>query len=1048
LKSLCGCFLAGLALFIALPQPSYAQLSADQRVFDFQSLAALYAKRYAPADWKFQALGFDMFDLKPWLDRVKAAKDDLEFFEIEAGYVARLQDTHTGFQMTSSFAARLGAIPFPGGGTLLGMTVDIYDGKVLIDGISRTALPASSYPFQIGDELVSVDGVAVEDWITRLSTWRQYGNPATTRRFASQQIINRTQTVFPRAVETPDSSTIQVRRTSGALESYTIPWYKTGFPLTTVGPVPSPRNLEMDSVAPPPDYLQALEDLHNYRLPDNDPLFRYYVGLGAPIPQFRAGFPSNFVQRLGSHSTDFHYSGTYTLGGLTLGYLRIPNFSPANTATAVSELKTEIDYMQKNTDGLIVDVTRNPGGGCYMIDVASSLIPYPFYFFGEQIRVTEDRLNSFESLLESAKSSGAAQSVIDTYQLYLNATKSAFAANRGLTVPVPACKPSTSNVAPISFNNPPGSTVYAKPMIVLIDELSISAADIFPSMIQDNHRALLVGARSSGGGGSVSGWYTGFYSESYSTNTNTLVVRKNPITTPEYPPAPYVENIGARPDVPIEFMTTENLLNGGRTYVNQFTQVLVDQIQAEASAATFSISDRGGVIWTTPDASGQPVVGFGRIQASNGTSTPSGLAIFGFRQNGVLVTEATVPAIKPISSGRIYAESSGLVRTGIAIANPNFTPATVSFYITGSIGNFNGGTFVIPANGQVAAFLDQAPFNGPQQLSGTFTFSSAFKVAAVGLRGFTNERGEFLLTTLPVADLSAAPAAGSTQVIPHFADGGGWRTEIALVNPGDSTMTGTIVFKGKSGTALTMMVDGRTATSFSYSIPPRASQKLTTSGSGQIVQSGSIVIAPATGAAPPVGSAVFSFQQGGITVTQAGVPAMGSVSAYRLYAEATDSFDISTVGAIQTGLAIVNQASTAAEVKIELFHLDGSSTGSIGTITVPASGQVSQFLNQIPGLGSLALPFQGVARVSSSSAISVIGLRGRYNERRELLFNTTMPVDETAAATDADLIFPHFAAAGGYTTQFVLFSGSAGQQSTGSLRFVSQSGEVLNLTLQ
>ena len=44
---------------------------------DFQNLAALFAKRYAPANWKKQALGFDLFNLKPWLDKINAVKDDL-----------------------------------------------------------------------------------------------------------------------------------------------------------------------------------------------------------------------------------------------------------------------------------------------------------------------------------------------------------------------------------------------------------------------------------------------------------------------------------------------------------------------------------------------------------------------------------------------------------------------------------------------------------------------------------------------------------------------------------------------------------------------------------------------------------------------------------------------------------------------------------------------------------------------------------------------------------------------------------------------------------
>src|SRR6185295_13446455 len=92
-----------LAVVFLLPPELPAQMLPEQRVLDFQNLAALYAKRYAPYDWKRQALGFDLFDIKPWLERVQKAKDDLEFFEIEAEYVANLQDTHSGFQMTSSF---------------------------------------------------------------------------------------------------------------------------------------------------------------------------------------------------------------------------------------------------------------------------------------------------------------------------------------------------------------------------------------------------------------------------------------------------------------------------------------------------------------------------------------------------------------------------------------------------------------------------------------------------------------------------------------------------------------------------------------------------------------------------------------------------------------------------------------------------------------------------------------------------------------------------------------------------------------------------------
>jgi len=98
-------------------------------------------------------------------------------------------------------------------------------------------------------------------------------------------------------------------------------------------------------------------------------------------------------------------------------------------------------------------------------------------------------------------------------------------------------------------------------------------------MMQDNARGTLVGMGTSGGGGSVSGWTSGFYSEAIANNTNSLVVRAKPIVTAEYPAAPYVENIGARPDIQLNYMTRDNLLNGGKTFVDRFTAIILDQIQ-------------------------------------------------------------------------------------------------------------------------------------------------------------------------------------------------------------------------------------------------------------------------------------------------------------------------------------------------------------------------------------------------------------------------------------------------------------------------------------
>jgi len=1042
-----------LALLFALPQTASAQLLADQRVLDFQNLAALFAKRYAPYDWKKQAFGFDLLDLQPWIDRVRNAKDDLEFFEIEGEYVGKFQDTHSGFQMTSTFSATLN------------MTVDIYDGKVLIDTINRALLPVTTYPFQIGDELVAVDGVSSEDWIARLSVWRQYGNPASTRRLSAGKITVRRQNDFPRAAEIGNSATVEIRRASGVVETYTIPWTKTGLAVTSVGPVPFARA----STVPEP-----MVELHNYKIPENDLILtpvpwakdgdgapRTFVnGIGTRAPIFSAGLPTGFVQRLGRVAADFHFSGTYVSNGLTIGYLRIPSFG--QPPTALAELRAEIDFLQKNTDGLVVDVMRNPGGGCYMLDVAATLIPYPFYFFGEQLRATQSTLNSFQSQLDSLRSlqalpgnpAGITSQVVNSWQVYVDELKAAFNANRGMTDPIAACQQSGASAfttVPTMNDNVPAPVVYTKPFIVLIDEFSISAADIFPSMIQDNRRALLVGARSSGGGGSVSSWPTGLYSESISTNTNSLVVRKRPIVTQDYPTAPYVENIGARPDIPLNYMTRENLLNGGRTFVDQFTQVLVDQIKKLPGPTPYSISDAGSVSLATSGTSTQTATGYARIQPGNGSATPNGLALIGFRQGNVLVSETGVPAVPLIQSGRILAESAGSVNTGIALANPNGQPTTIQFYFTGASGNFGNGTFNLPANGQIANFLDQAPFNGVKPLNGTFTFSASAPVAVLALRGFTNERGEFLLTTLPVSDVGTA--ANGTVTFPHFADGGGWTSQVNLVNTTDTALSGTVQFLDSAGTIVSLTVDGQTGTTFNYAIPARGSQKLRTVGTAGSTASGSVRVVPAAGTASPSGLVLFSSRSNGVTVAEAGVQAPSAGSVFRVYAEASGDFARGLVGSVQTGIAISNPSNVPATVSLELKRLDGSATGLTASIVVPANGQVAKFLYQIPGLTSVPLPFQGVLRISSSTLVSVIALRHRINERQNALITTIPAVNERAAAANGELLFPHLADGGGYTTQFVLFNGTApfggssGALSTGALTLVAPSGSPLNLPL-
>ena len=489
-----------------------------------------------------------------------------------------------------------------------------------------------------------------------------------------------------------------------------------------------------------------------------------------------------------------------------------------------------------------------------------------------------------------------------------------------------------------------------------------------------------------------------------------------------------------------DFPTASPLLGSFSGSVSAF----VFRVAAPAPVGRpFTVVDRGGTSITSAGSSATLTVGHAEVGV-DGTA-PSGVAIFGLRQNGVLVSEAGVPASTPRNSGRIHADVSGAVNTGIAMANPHGQVANISFFFTGADGvNFGEGSFTLGANQQIARFLNEAPF-GEAAVEGAFTFISDVPVVVVALRGLTNERGEFLITTLPVADVGSTSTA--PLFFPHFADGGGWTTQIVLVNPSDATIGGTLEFFDPSGSPVDLGVEGEIGSSFVYAVSPRTSRRFLTSGSGSTIRVGAAKVSPSSGVAPS-GLAVFSFRNNNTTVSESGVPALTPGTAFRMYAEASGTFG--AVGSIQTGVAVANPSSTATTLLFELSELAGTSSGLIGTATVPGQGQIALFLNQIQGFRTLPLPFAGVLRISTGSAsgVSVVGLRGRYNERGDFLITTTTPVNESGTPTSTTTFFPHLVDGNGYTTQFILFSGMASQSTSGTLRFFKASGEATSVPAQ
>ena len=591
-----------LALLLTLvATQASAQLTVKQRAADLGQLMALYDKNYGPYEWKRDVIGFDLLNPTPWAAQARSASD-LDFQELLITYVASLNDAHCFLDFHSAFFAEL---PF---------RVDIYDGRILIDSLYRPALPIAQYPFTIGDELLTVDGQPAWALIGALSKYSIAANKSSTDRLAADLITFRAQWFMPHAHEIGDSATVEILlAATGQKGTFTIPWRKSGTPITFAGPVPgpsprfdvhgrfprrfagarsSPQTVMLEAAynqwqgateeAPAarqgrrqplvddtlPTYLAPLRPYMEARVPVD----RYGVlGFGSRFPIFAP--PSGFVQRLGAGANDFFLSGTYVADGVHIGFLRIPSMVPPSASAALTLLNTEIAFFNANTDGLIVDVMRNPGGSLSFTEaIAQRLIPSAFRTIGYEIRATAAWMESIDSAVVAAELGGAPPAVVQNLKAIRDEIEKAFGENRGRT-------------APVSFNSTgslilqPAPVAYQKPLMVLVDGMSASAADILPAILQDNQRGPLFGTRTMGAGGNIVLFDATAFTEGVAGVTLSLANRGVTIITNDFPPTPYIENVGVRPDVTLEYMTRANLMNGGQSFVQAFTSAIVKLVQ-------------------------------------------------------------------------------------------------------------------------------------------------------------------------------------------------------------------------------------------------------------------------------------------------------------------------------------------------------------------------------------------------------------------------------------------------------------------------------------
>ena len=448
--------------------------------------------------------------------------------------------------------------------------------------------------------------------------------------------------------------------------------------------------------------------------------------------------------------------------------------------------------------------------------------------------------------------------------------------------------------------------------------------------------------------------------------------------------------------------------------------------------------------------------GYATVAVKEGT-VPYGTAVFSFKQNGVTVSEAGIPASPPTSASRIFIDyRSGVnavpargdagvvdINTGIAVVNNGTATANVAYTLHDINGDFiTSGTGTISGGIHFAKFIDQfteiaTGFILPEDFQTTIQFAaldieSDQPLSVTALRMTTNQRGEVLFTTTPVADMTK-PLSDTPIYFPQLADGSGWTTSIILLNTSSGTENGTIDIFDNDGFPFVVNQAGGTAgSSFSYSIPSGGAFRFQTDGSFEGQKAGWVRLTPDNGSAAPIGSGVFSYNPVDVLITESGISSVLSTIHARIFVDLTENHN--------TGLTIANLDAAGANIEIQAFQADGvTSVGeSQGALSLTGFGHDAKFANQF--ISGLPDNFIGVLDVSSSTPFAALTIRSLYNERGDFLI-TTFPVADLTRPAPSPIIFPQIADGGGYVTQFILLS--AGGSADTTLNFYGEDGTPL-----
>lgn len=562
----------GLALVLVISSAIDAKEKPIQNVMiqELDVIKQSFSVRYAPKEWKNELFGWEVdkaFDKAKKQIAYEKPSTAKEFQKIVQQIFQSAIDYHT---LVSVYSTRSAYLP---------IDIKRVQGRYFI-----TEMDDHSQEYEeikVGDEVIAINDIPICTYVENIIDKDLGGDRSETGYSLAERIVFDRRGKYGQEVPF-GTLRLKVKHQDGVKSTYYFSWYYKK-ELIKEGPKQQAKGLIQTKLNKPSnailqrDYSVAfVKDLVK---PKKQRLADYTkIESCADCENYRE---YGFLPPLGeilweTDDEDLFYAYLFkTPFGQKIGYLYIPTFS--GSTSEVDEIASIMEFLNLESEALIIDITDNPGGLLfYTFALLSTLSDYPLETLSESVTINQEDVSDAIALAKYCKSVYHSNEELSDdfcgYPVNAKTRLEMIDYANGIVHSWGKGQRMTPPLKHIKKIDPHPRVQYTKPIMVLINELDFSCADIFPAILQDNGRAKIFGKKTAGAGGWVRSYsYPSQLGIGQYSLTGSLIFRLN--GTP-------LENMGVTPDIPYE-VTLKDLRDNYSDYIRAVNEAVREMILAE-----------------------------------------------------------------------------------------------------------------------------------------------------------------------------------------------------------------------------------------------------------------------------------------------------------------------------------------------------------------------------------------------------------------------------------------------------------------------------------